>query len=101
VAAGRVAAGPMLVLLKAGAAFVGATLGLEATLAVCGARTLCFFRQDFAIPNLLALVDPTIALPLVVVVASRVAAGPVIVLPVTSAALFQAALGRTAILAIP
>jgi len=90
----------MLVLLVARAAFAGATLGLEATLAVCGARGICRLREDIAIPNLLALVDPTVALPHVVLAAGRVAAGPMLVLLEASAAFVGTTLGLEATLAV-
>jgi len=57
-------------------------------------------RDNIAIPNVLALVDPSTLIPHVVVVASLIAAGPVLVLLITRAAFSEATCGRLAILAV-
>jgi len=61
---------------------------------------ICCCRDNIAIPNVLALVDPSTLIPHVVVVASLIAAGPMLVLLITRAAFSDTACGRLAVLAV-
>jgi len=91
VRAGGIATRPMIVLPEARAAWVGATPGRLAVLTVVRAGQ-CVAVPDMIVPRL-----PPIVPPLVIVAASRIAAGPVVVLPEACAPRVRAALCLPAI----